>query len=77
MTHRRRDPVRDRLGERKPKFKEHPSEGPRKARIKLQESTALNIYVVRVLENHEIGTWMIRLPNESKIETIRRFYSWI
>lgn len=50
MTHRRRDPARDRLGERKPKFKAHPSEGPRKARIKLQESTALNIYVVRVLE---------------------------
>lgn len=66
MTHRCRDPVRGRSGERKLNFKVHPSEGLWKARIKQKESTALNIHVVRVMENHEIGTWMIQLPNESK-----------
>jgi len=77
MMHRRRDPVRGRSGERKPNFQVHPSEGLQKVRIKQQESTALNIHVVRVLENHEIGTWMIQLPNESKIKTIWHFSSWI
>lgn len=66
MTHRRRDPVRGRSGERKLNFKVDPSEGLWKAKIKQQESTALNIHVVRVMESHATGTWMIQLPNESK-----------
>ena len=92
MTHRRRDPVskeaaeddaqtqgpcEGQAGGKEAKVQGTPSRGPAEGKDQAAGVHSLNIHVARVLGNHEIGTWMIQLPNESKIKTIRRFYSWI